>query len=314
LCDSIYRKGRKWCEEHLFNGEYFAQQVDVKDHGKFVSYANKYDSPNPDEQVARLEDYYWNSEVGEIKYQIGGGCEIDSHLGQLYASLYGIGEIWDASMNDSTLDAIFKYNYKPSMRDWANTWRVYALNDEAGTVMCTWPHAESKPAIPLGYNCEVMTGFEWAFCVHLALRGKLREAEAVASAIRGRYDGKKRNPWNEIECGNNYARALASYAMLQAFSGFRYDMSKKMIGFKPQVSGEFRCFWALGAAWGVFEVHGGVQKVQLLHGTLELERLAIEGTALTVSEQAVGAEYADGEWRLEKPILLKPQDCLVVHC
>ncbi|MBR4223108.1 MAG: hypothetical protein IKR81_18260 [Victivallales bacterium] len=314
LCDSIYRKGRKWCEEHLFNGEYFAQQVDVKDHRKFVSYANKYDSPNPDEQVARLEDYYWNSEVGEIKYQIGGGCEIDSHLGQLYASLYGIGEIWDARMNDSTLDAIFKYNYKPSMRDWANTWRVYALNDEAGTVMCTWPHAESKPAIPLGYNCEVMTGFEWAFGVHLALRGKLREAEAVASAIRGRYDGKKRNPWNEIECGNNYARALASYAMLQAFSGFRYDMSKKMIGFKPQGSGEFRCFWALGSAWGVFEVHDGVQKVQLLHGILELERLAIEGTALTVNDQAVGAEYANGEWRLEKPILLKPQDCLEVHC
>ena len=312
LCDSIYRKGRIWCEKHLFNGEYFAQEIDLKDHSMLVSYANKYDSPNADEQVMRLEDYYWNSEVGEIKYQIGDGCEIDSHLGQLYASLYGIGEIWDEQMNDATLDAIFKYNYKPTMRNWANTWRVYALNDEGGTVMCTWPHAEGKPAIPLGYNCEVMTGFEWAFGVHLALRGKVREAEAVAVAIRGRYDGKKRNPWNEIECGNNYARSMASYAMLQAFSGFRYDMSCKMIGFKPQVSGEFRCFWALGAAWGLFEVHDGVRQVHLLHGTLELKRLALEGTALSINGKEMAALFADGEWHLKKPIKMQPGDCLSV--
>jgi len=312
LCEALFRKGRKWCEEHLFNGEYFGQQVDIKDHAMLVFYANKYDSPNPEEQVARLEKYYWNSEVGEIKYQIGDGCEIDSHLGQLYASLYGIGEIWDAKMNDSTLDSIFKYNYKSSMREWANTWRVFALNDEGGTVMCTWPRKETKPAIPLNYNCEVMTGFEWAFGVHLALRGKLREAEMVAAAIRGRYDGKKRNPWNELECGNNYARSMASYAMLQAFSGFRYDMSRKMIGFKPQVSGEVRCFWALGAAWGVFEVHNDVQKIQLLHGNLELKSLAVEGTGLTINGKDIAAEYVNGEWHLEKPILLKSQDSLVI--
>ncbi len=310
LCDSIYKKGRRWCEEHLFNGEYFAQQIDLKDHNLLVSYANKYDSPKADEQAARLEDYYWNSEAGEIKYQIGDGCEIDTHLGQLYASLYGIGDIWDEKMNDATLDAIFKYNYKSSMRDWENTWRVYALNDEGGTVMCTWPRPETKPAIPLSYNSEVMTGFEWAFGVHLALRGKLREAETVAAAIRGRYDGRKRNPWNEIECGNNYARGMASYAMLQAFSGFSYDMSRRMIGFKPRVAGDFRCFWALGKAWGVYEVQNGFQKMTLLHGSLELERLRLEGSGLSINGKEISAKFVDGEWMLEKAVVLHEGDSL----
>ena len=168
-----------------------------------------------------------NGEHRELKYQIGDGCSIDSHLGQWYASLYGIGEILSPRRMRSAIRAIYKYNFKRSMRDQLNTWRVFSVDDEGGTVICSWPRGTRKPMIPLPYNTETMTGFEWAAACHAVMMGELRIGNRMAAAIRGRYDGGKRNPWNEIECGSNYARSMAAYAMLQAYSGFRQVRARR---------------------------------------------------------------------------------------
>ena len=74
----------------------------------------------------------------------------------------------------------------------------------------------------------------------------------VVRVVRNRYDGEKRNPWNEIEYGSNYARAMASFALLPIFSGFTFAVPKKHIGFAPVIPGNFRCMWNLGAGWGDF--------------------------------------------------------------
>ena len=39
--------------------------------------------------------------------------------------------------------------------------------------------------------------------------------------IRARYDGLKRNPFDEAECGHHYARAMASWAAVLALTGFQ---------------------------------------------------------------------------------------------
>ena len=54
---------------------------------------------------------------------------------------------------------------------------------------------------------------------NLAQHGRFAEAEKVVRDIRCRYDGKKRNPFDEAECGHHYVRALASWSVLKAFAG-----------------------------------------------------------------------------------------------
>lgn len=82
---------------------------------------------------------YWNEEAGEIKYQIAGGCGIDQVLGQWMSDLCGLGDVLDRGQVDSALGAIYRHNYKPSLRKHFNPCRIYGLNGEAGAVICEWP-------------------------------------------------------------------------------------------------------------------------------------------------------------------------------
>ncbi len=89
-------------------------------------------------------------------------------------------------------------------------------------------------------------------------------------AVRDRYNGTKRNPWNEFECGSNYARSMASYALLLAFSGFEYDMYNKSIGFSPIDKGDFNCLWSLDSGWGEVDISAKKIELKVLYGELSL--------------------------------------------
>jgi hypothetical protein len=139
-------------------------------------------------------------------------------------------------------------------------------------------------------------------------------------AVRRRYDGERRNPWNEFECGSNYARSMASYALLNAFSGFEFDLARGRIGFNPlaATAGQFRCFWSLDPGWGEFALTPGAAEVRLLYGGLELKELALPflgGRAVTgVSLGGTPLEYArtaDGI-RLDAPATLTAGQTLTV--
>ena len=266
----LFRQGQKWTHDNLFDGDHFIQKIDLSDREQLRPYLGQPAVGAADDAY----EAYWDEEHAQVKYQIGDGVGIDMPLAQAYADLYGLGDVLDRDQVRSTLKAIFRHNFRKRMRDFPNTWRVYALNDESGTIICTWPNQETKPVIPIAYNSEVMAGFEWMFAVNLVLNGMLEEAEAVIHAIRDRYDGRKRNPWNEIECGSNYARSMASYALLQAYSGFQYDMVSRSFSFSPRLDGPFRTFWSIGTAWGTWErLANGTRCLTVLHGSLELHSL-----------------------------------------
>lgn len=300
----LFNQGKAYTDEKLFNGDYFYQQVDLKDRKLLERF--KLESSD-----------YWNSETEEIKYQIGAGCNIDQVIAQWHANLCGLGEILDSSKVKQALQSIYRYNYK-CMADLANTWRLYSLNDEEGLIICTWPDQETKPTIPLTYNTETMTGFEYQAACHMIQEGLVEEGLKVVAAIRKRYDGERRNPWNEIECGSNYARSMASYSLLLAFSGYQYDGVKKHIQFAPikQDSEQaFSCFFSCGSGWGQMREEQDRFILEVTYGELELASCQISHQVIqkiTLAGEAVAFEMKGEKIHLLEPLKIGKQQRIVI--
>lgn len=250
----LFNKGYKWTKDNLFNGKYFIQRVDIKD----KSIIDSFSASN-----------YWNEETKEIKYQIADGSSIDQMLAQWHADILGLGDIFDKEQVSSALKEMMKNNYKPCMRDFANPWRVFSLNDEAGTVICDYPEGVNKPKIPIPYCEETMTGFEYSFAGLLCSKNMIEDGVKVAKAVRDRFDGKKRNPFNEFECGSNYARSMASFALIPILSGFVFNMPQNQIGFKPKKDGNY--FWSVDGAWGTVDCCKEKYTLTLLGGEIVLK-------------------------------------------
>ena len=258
----LFENGCRYTDTQLFNGAYYIQKVDLNDQ----AYCTRFACPE-----------YWNEESGQLKYQIADGCAIDQLLGQWHANLCGLGDIFDPNQRKTALKNMFCNNFKPSMREIANTWRIFAINEEAGAIICDYPQDCESPDIPIAYAQECMTGFEYAFAGLLISEGFQKEGLTVIRAIRDRYDGKKRNPFNEIECGSHYARSMASFALLPIFSGFTYDLPNHRIGFAPVTEGNFRCFWATGTGWGEFCRTENSCRILLKAGSILLSSVALPG-------------------------------------
>ncbi len=308
---AMLKRGQDWVRRELFNGEYFVQRFALDD----AKALRALESRDP-----KLREVYWNAEHGEWKYQLGEGCGIDQVLAQWHADLIGLGDVFDRAQTRRTLQAIYRHNYRPSLRNLVNPCRVYGLDDEAGTLMFTWPRGRRRPAIPVPYATETMHGFEYQAASHLIMHGEVDAGMAMVKAVRDRYDGERRNPWNEIECGNHYARSMASYALLPAFSGFRYDLTRGLIGFRPvhRPNGRFRCFWALGTAWGDMVLDRRGCRLRVLAGELTLQRLDLpltgRGAPPTVRLGArILSTTRDGhEIVLAEPTVLRPGRGLVL--
>ena len=268
----IFQRGKKWVDSNLFNGEYYYHLIDLND----KSILERYDVGKSDTIVGGATvNTYWNEEKGEIKYQVGEGCLVDQVLAQWHANLIGLGEIFDPDNVRKAVYSVYKNNFK-SMRDVFNPCRVFSLNDEKGVIICSYPEGRRRPAVPVPYAQETMNGFEYQIAVHLIQEGFIKEGLEIVDAIRSRYDGYRRNPWNEYECGNNYARSMASYSLLLALSGFMFDMVKGMIGFNPVIGDHrFKVFWSLDSGWGVFERTSDEINLKVLYGHLDIKELCL---------------------------------------
>ena len=258
----LFAKGRAWCDKNLFNGRWYIQKIDLTDETLLA--------PWPD-----ARETYWNAESGEIKYQIGDGCEIDQCLAQWHANLCGVGEIFDKTQLRTALESLYRNNFLPDMRRHYNTFRLFAVNDEAGAVICTFPEGVKAPAIPIPYAQESMHGFEYALAGLMISEGMTDEGMRIVSAVRDRYRGYNRNPFNEIECGSNYARSMASFALLPIFAGFSFDLPEGELGFDPVLPGDFRAPWFAGGAWGGFERTAHKTALTVYAGALRLSGLRL---------------------------------------
>lgn len=293
---AILTNGRRLLEEKCYNGEYFVQNLDST-------------------SLARIQKdgFYWDAERQECKVQPGEGCEIDQVLADWHADLNGLPPVFDPDKRKSALKAIYRHNFL-SMHDCMNPMRAFACNDERGVIMCSWPKGTHKDRKPLPYSEECMTGFEYAYAGNLLQCGMEKQAVEVVRAVRQRYDGTRRNPFSEIECGSSYTRAMASYAFLPIYSGFQFDLPHHTLGFRPLKDGQY--FWSVDGAWGTVVCAPAGWTFTLQYGSLELTtfRSSLSTvSAVTLNGEAVPFVAENGTVHLNEKRLLSAGDRLVLN-
>ncbi len=266
-----FERGSRRYDELLWNGEFYIQLLD---------------------ESAPPED------------QFGTGCLADQLFGQWWAHLLDLGYLLPVEHVRTTLRSIVRYNVRRGFEGFEHGFRVFADRDDWGLLVCTWPHG-GRPAVPVRYCDEVWTGMEYQVGAHCIIEGMVDEGLELIAALRQRYAGTRRNPFNEIECGDHYARAMAGWSVLEAISGLSYDATRDAVRFAP-ATGDLpvRMPVVLGTGWGTFEQTrdpAGVRtELRCVFGQMRLQSLTLAGAAPgTVMIEVAGAEIPGGAERTE---------------
>ena len=263
--NNLYKKGREYMENKLYNGEYFIQIAE------WETLEAKFDiSQEKNPQTALL------LKKEGPKYQYKEGCISDGVLGAWLAKMCGLGDILDTEKLKSHLLAVYKYNYRKSLIEHDNPQRPgYAVGDEGGLLLCSWPRGD-KPSLPFVYSDEVWTGIEYQVASHLISFGYTKEGMDIVSSCRSRYDGTKRNPYNEYECGHWYARAMASYGLIQAFGGVRYEADTKTLYISGELEDGFKSFLCTETGYGTVSFNGKKAEVEVVYGDIKVNEVVYE--------------------------------------
>jgi non-lysosomal glucosylceramidase len=271
----LFERGSAWTDEHLFNGEYYVQKIMPRAKGDIarglVIGAGARDPEKPD-------------------FQLGQGCLTDQLVGQYAAHVAGLGHLAQPAKIRRALQSVFEHNFKRTLYSHENYARTYALNDEAGVVVCSFQR-RPEDTIPLTSSPEVWSGSEYQVAAHMLFEGMEKEGLTILEAIRSRYDGEKRNPWNEPECGHHYMRALAAWSSLLALTGWSYDGRTKEVTLRRAPSSGF---WATPTGWGHFRVQvAGTSpglEITALRGELQVKSVRVSLPGVAASSVTFPAE------------------------
>ncbi len=294
-CADLATLGAENSVEQIWNGEYFVQGIVMK----------------PD-----------------TRHQFGDGCLADQMFGQTWAHQLSLGRLYPEDKVESALESIWKYNWTTDVSEQNKVHhpeRTYADAGEAGLLICTWPKSKHLGKRGVRYRNEVWTGIEYQVAACMINEGMLDKGLSIVKAVDERYDGKTNNPWNEIECGDHYARAMASWGVMTALQGFHYDGPKGTITFRPKIQKDnLETFFTAAEGWGNFSQKrkGGTQThtLDLRYGQLKLATLMFEGRGRTVQVTHNGENLAAGlsaengnlQVSLKNPVTLNAGDTLIV--
>jgi len=266
--ETLLAKSKEYIETKLWNGEYFIQDIRWKDlETSDPTTAQSFQTQYSPEARAILE-------VEGPKYQYGTGCLSDGILGSWISLVCGMPEVIDKDKVTSHLKAVHKYNLKDDLSAHANPQRpTFAMGDDGGLLLCSWPQG-GKLQLPFVYSDEVWTGIEYQVASHLMFEGEVEKGLDIVRACRLRYDGRIRNPFNEYECGAWYARAMASYGMLEGLTGVRYDAVDGTLNIDSRV-GDFTSFISTNTGFGNVGLKNGKAFLEVKYGAIPVKKCLV---------------------------------------
>jgi non-lysosomal glucosylceramidase len=287
-CHDLFVRGSAWTDANLFNGRYYIQLIQPPMDSSRVAPSlivgmGATDFKNPD-------------------YQLGKACLVDQLVGQFLAHVCDLGYLVKPENVRATLQSIMKYNYRSSLQDHFNCMRTFALADESALLMAAYP--DGRPENPFPYFSEVMTGFEYTAAIGMLYEGQTENGLRCITSVRNRYDGMKRSPYDEAECGHHYGRAMASWAAGLALTGFHYSA---VDGTLKLAAKEGTFFWSNGYAYGTVtqKAKGGKRTVTVssLKGDLKFKTLSLrdfgtvtlDSAAVIREGQSIAVEIAPGK-------------------
>src|SRR6185369_17054236 len=222
----------------------------------------------------------------------GTGCEIDQVMGQSWAFQVGLPRVLPEKETRASLASLWRYNFTPDVgphREAYKPGRWYAMPGEAGLLMCSfprtdWDYTQAKgkgPEWAAGYFNECMNGFEYQAAGHMIWEGLVTEGLAITRAVHDRYHPSRRNPFNEVECGDHYARSMASYGVFLAACGYEYDGPRAALTFAPRLTPEdFKCAFTTAEGWGTYHQQRAevsqTHVIEVKHGKFQLKTMGIE--------------------------------------
>ncbi|MEV0618219.1 GH116 family glycosyl-hydrolase [Nonomuraea sp. NPDC050404] len=233
----LFTRGSARYDRELFNGSYYVQ---VLEHGDST-------------------DYQWLE-----------GCLSDQLIGQWWAHQLGLGHLLPREHVVSALRAIVRHNLRTGFRDFEHAYRVFADEDDTGLLMCTWPSG-GRPAVPTRYCDEVWTGTEYQVAAHCLWEGLEEEAWMILHGLWRRYDGTRRNPYNQVECGDHYVRAMAGWSVLDALTGASYDATSRRLSLAPREHGRWPLLLPTG--WGTLIRDADGARMIRAHGELPIDEI-----------------------------------------
>jgi len=282
-CDDLFARGSAWMDEHLFNGEYYEHEVRLFEKGSV--------------RLPQLRMGMGRVDEDKPDFHLANGCLIDQLVGQYAAHTVDLGYLHNPAKVRKTLESIVERNRKTGFDDHFNTMRSFVLGDETALLMCSYP-PDARPEYPMPYYTEVMTGFEYVVAAGLIQEGDREEALRVIRDVRSRYDGRKRNPFNEAECGHHYARAMAAWSCYLAWTGFQYSAVTGEMKFAASDK-PVTWFWSTGGAWGILRQERGTDRrnitVRRVSGKMRLGSITV-GMGRTETDRQANCQDGSLDW------------------
>jgi uncharacterized protein (DUF608 family) len=205
-------------------------------------------------------EYYSLWADGKVRDEM---CMTDQVSGEWFTHLIGLPTSISEANLAASFQSIFKNNFNP----------------EFGVHNATAPkRGASLLALNNLQAGGLWSGIEFAFASSLMDHGRYADGVKIVEAIHRRYL-RAGQPWNHVECGGHYSRAMSSWATLLAATGFKPDLPAATLAIMPAVPGDFRAPWATSTGFGSISRSARTLSIQCASGTLNFRFLQLNTPA-----------------------------------